>query len=136
VHGGLKQDGNYAGQPIRIAGRTFARGLSTHPETTGEGGRATVEYALERGLAAATRFRAWVGIDDSAEGAGSCAFVVEVRRNGEWEEVFRSEVLRGGQTALEVDADLGGGDRLRLTTTDGGDHIYSDHAVWADARLE
>ncbi|MBM3500636.1 MAG: hypothetical protein FJX74_18420 [Armatimonadetes bacterium] len=136
VHGGLKKDGNYTGEPIRIAGRQFAKGLSTHPETTDRGGRATVEYALERGLAAARRFQAWVGIDDSAQNAGSCTFLVEVERNGQWEKVFESDILRGGQPAAEIDVDITGALRLRLTTTDAGDNIYSDHAEWADARLE
>jgi hypothetical protein len=136
VHGGLKKDANYSGAPITIAGRQFTKGLSTHPETTEQGGRAVVVYSLERGLAAAKRFRAWVGIDDSAQNAGSCTFIVEVERNGQWEKVYESNVLRGGQAAAEVDVDISGASRLRLTTTDAGDNINSDHAEWAEARVE
>jgi len=77
-----------------------------------------------------------VGIDDSAQKAGSCTFIVEVERNGVWEKVAESDVLRGGQPAVEIDADIAGASRLRLTTTDAGDNINSDHAEWAEARLQ
>jgi hypothetical protein len=35
-----------------------------------------------------------------------------------------------------VDVDVTTAARLRLRTTDGGDNIHADHAVWADARVE
>ncbi len=136
VYGTFGRNTGIAGKPLVIGGRAYARGLLTHPNTTPQGGRATVSYALTDGLQAAHWFRALVGIDDSAKAGGSCAFIVEVRRQGQWQEVFRSAVLRGGQPPVEVKADISGADRLRLVVTDGGDNINSDHAAWYDARVE
>jgi len=136
VHGGLKRDTSYQNGLITLHGQQFPKGLLTHPETTPDGGRATVVYALEGGLGKATRFKAWVGIDDSAGNAGSSTFAVEVRHNGQWQRVFESGVLRGGQPAAPVDADITGADQLRLVVTDAGDGINSDHAAWGGAIIQ
>ena len=135
VHGELGRDVSYEGATISLAGRQFATGLITHPKTTAEGGRAEVVYDLGEGLAAARRFTAWVGIDDTAGNAGSCRFAVEVRRGGEWQRVFESDVLRGGDAPVEVDVDLTGAEQLKLIATDAGDDYFSDHAAWGDALI-
>jgi hypothetical protein len=44
-------------------------------------------------------------------------------------------VLRLGPPQ-QVDADITGAAQLRLLTTDGGDNIHCDHAVWAEARIQ
>lgn len=67
---------------------------------------------------------------------GSATFSVEVHRNGAWERVFESPVLKLGDAPQEIDVDISGADSLRLLTTDGGDGIACDHATWARARLE
>jgi len=136
VHGELRRDTNYAGQPIVIGGRPFAKGLSTHPVSAALGGTATVTYTLSRGLSHASRLCAWVGVDDSAEGAGSVTFAVEALRRGEWVRVYESLVCEGGDAPVELRADVTGASQIRLVVTDGGDDHYSDHAVWADVRLE
>ena len=66
---------------------------------------------------------------------GSAVFIVEVFRKGQWERLYESPVLKLGQTQ-EVDVDIAGAEQLRLRTTDGGDNIYGDHAVWAAARIK
>jgi hypothetical protein len=81
------------------------------------------------------RFKATVGIDSAMGTRGSAVFLVDVERDGKWVEVFKSSVLRGGK-ATAVDVDVTTAARLRLRTTDGGDNIHADHAVWADARVE
>ncbi|NPV49019.1 MAG: hypothetical protein HPY69_18915 [Armatimonadetes bacterium] len=136
VHGVLGRDANYVDGPIRLRGRQFARGLSTHPRAREAGGDSVVTYSLPRVLSQARRFRAVVGIDDSAGSAGSCLFRVEAFRNGRWELLFESGVLRGGDEPQQVDLDITGSTLLRLTATDADDNHYSDHAVWAGARLE
>lgn len=136
VHGELKRDTNYSGQPITIQGKQYAHGLSTHPETAEGGGKAEVVYDLKGWLQAAKVFTAIVGIDDSAVGQGSCAFIVELRRQGTWERVYESPVTKGGEAPAEVKVDLAGADAIRLLTTDGGDNINSDHAVWAEALIQ
>jgi hypothetical protein len=136
VHGALGRDRNYGGGAIQLRGKQYARGLSTHARAPETGEDSVVTYALTGGLAQATRLRAVVGVDDSAENAGSCVFLVEALRQGQWERLLETGVLRGGGEIAEVDADVSGATELRLTVTDAGDGHYSDHAVWADARLE
>ena len=136
-HGDLRKDTSYEGALISLRGEKVPKGLLTHPETTAQGGRAFVVYALDGGLAKATRFQARVGIDDSAANAGSAVFIVEVRRNGQWQKVYESGILRGGQpNPPPIDVDISGADRLRLTATDAGDNINSDHAAWAGALVQ
>lgn len=66
---------------------------------------------------------------------GTVVFQVEVERGGAWERVFASAVLRGGESK-EVGVPIAGATRLRLLTTDAGDNINSDHAVWAAPLLQ
>ncbi len=136
AHGGLKRDTNYSGKPIRLHGQTYARGLSTHALADPQGEGATVTYALSGGLAAARRFKALVGLDDTADQRGSCVFIVEVMRQGKWEKLFESPVVRAGQEPAPVDVDVAGATQLRLRVTNAGDSNYSDHATWAEAMLQ
>lgn len=136
VHGGLKRDIGYTGRPITLGGTVYSKGLTTHAETRPGGGGAQVTYALAGGLEAARRFKALVGLDGSADKRGSCAFIVEVLRRGQWEKLFESPVLKGGQSPVAIDVDISGAEQIRLRVTDGGDGISSDHAVWAAAMLQ
>lgn len=140
AHGGLKLDVNYSGGAIQLAGRSYERGVMICPEATGPGGtggKGSVTYMLDGGLNQASRFRAVVGIEDAMKvhKNGSATFAVDLYRQGEWQTAFESRLLRIGQTQ-QIDVPIAGADRLRLRTTDGGDTIHCDHAVWADARLE
>jgi hypothetical protein len=67
-------------------------------------------------------------------GIGSAVFIVEVFRKEKWERLYESPVLKWGDVR-EIAVDTAGAEMLRLTTTDGGDNIYGDHAVWAEARV-
>ncbi len=58
------------GRPLRLAGRTFARGLGAHA-----GSR--VVYRVPAGAA---RFQAWVGVDDEVGEHGSVRFLVQQLR--------------------------------------------------------
>ncbi|NQT85431.1 NPCBM/NEW2 domain-containing protein, partial [bacterium] len=137
VHGGLKRNTNYLGKgPIRLAGKTYAKGLLLHPEATKSGGRAHVTYALAAGLAKAARFLAVVGVDDAAGKQGSVVFIVEARRAGAWQQVYKSAVLLGGGKPAAIDVDIRGADQIRLVVTDAGDTVHSDHAAWAGVRIE
>ena len=137
AHGGLKRDVNYAGNgPVKLGGTPYAKSLMLCPETAGGGGRGHVVYALPGALGKATRLKATVGIDDAMGKRGSAVFLVDVHRGGEWHEVFKSPVLRGGGKPVVLDVEIAGADQLRLRTTDAGDAIHADHAVWAEARIE
>lgn len=136
AHGGLKVDRNYAGTgPVSLAGKRFGHSLLLHPAETPAGGRAEVIYDLPGGLAKAERLRATLGVDDAVKPNGSVVFLVEVERDGQWQKVFESGILRSGE-AREVEVTIAGARRLRLITTDAGDTIHSDHAVWAAPLLQ
>ncbi|MHB8994322.1 MAG: NPCBM/NEW2 domain-containing protein [Armatimonadota bacterium] len=135
AHGGLKRDQTYTGAgTYSIAGQKFERGLLLCPETpTGQG---HVTYLLEGGLSKATVLKAFIGVDDPANKEGSVTFAVEVFRGGKWERVFESKVVRKGEAAQAIEMPMAGAQRLRLLTTDAGDGINSDHACWAEAKLQ
>jgi hypothetical protein len=148
AHGGLTRDACYYGGVIKLSGREYPKGIMLHPEATPTGGLAHATYVLDGGLNQAQRFLAVLGLADPVDARSSVTFAVEVQRNGEvapllakegpgggWERVFESGVLRAGQQQ-EVSVDMAGADRLRLVATDAGDGIDSDHAVWAEARLQ
>jgi hypothetical protein len=134
-----KKDCNHLGDRLSLSGRQYAKGLLLHPDVTPDGkGLGRVVYRLDGDLRRATRFRAVVGIEDAMKvyNLGSATFIVEVHREGRWERVFESPVVRLGDRPLPVDVSIAGADALQLLTTDGGDGIACDHAVWADARLQ
>ena len=109
------------------------------PAKEPDGNRAVAEFALEGRLRNARRLTAMIGIEDQAprdrRGWGTCTFHVEVRRNTAWQRVFESGVIKAGDAPRDVEVDLSGADRIRLITTDAGDGITWDHAVWAAAEL-
>ncbi len=80
----------------------------------------------------ATRFTAEVGEDDSSGTQGSVQFVV----SGDGKVLWKSGVMTCGQPAKKVDVDLTGVKILSLSVNDGGDGENSDHADWADAKIE
>ena len=127
---------NMEGRPITLRGEVFPTGVFVHPGETHEGGRGFAEFALVGGLARATRFKATIGVEDTMQDRGSAVFLVYIRRDGTWQQAHESGILRGGGEIKEVDVDITRADALRLVVTDAGDGIWSDHAVWANARLE
>ena len=132
------KDHNHLGGPISLSGKEYPKGILLHPNVGADGkGLGTVTYSLAGALARIRRFQATIGIDDSVEKyhMGSASFIVEVLRDGKWQRVFESPVLKLGDKPLNVDVDIAGAQSMRLTTTDGGDGISCDHAEWADARL-
>ena len=65
-------------------------------------------------------------------------FLVQVgdAPGGTWKTLYASPVLRGGQEPVSLNLKLGNAKYLHLYTTDAGDGINSDHAVWGNARLK
>ena len=113
----LSVDGN----PLSIGGRLFDRGIGTHARSVW-----TVDLN-----GPATRFSAWVGMDDEKMGCGSAVF--RVRADGRL--LFDSGVMRPGDAAKRVDVDVKGAKRLRLDVGDAGDGSDCDHADWAEAGI-
>jgi hypothetical protein len=117
----LQLDRSAAGRPIRIAGRTYARGLGMHS-------RASVTYQLDGTYRA---FAATAGIDDAVGDAGS----VIVRVYGDDKLLFESPILHGGDEPAQIRVDLTKVLLLRLEVDYADNADAGDQADWAEARL-
>jgi len=125
---------NQEGQPITLGANRYAKGLMLAPPDNSDKA-AFVEYAVPpecRGKC----FKSVIGLEQSAGRNGSVAFRVKAAdAAGDWQTLYESPVLTGGGDALAISVPLPGKARLRLECC-GGQSIDSDHAVWADVRLE
>ncbi|MEV0126104.1 NPCBM/NEW2 domain-containing protein [Streptomyces sp. NPDC050703] len=109
------------GNPITIGGRTYAKGLGVHAPSS-------VEYYAG---AACEKVTASVGVDDEKLTRGTVAFEIWA----DSKKVASTGVLTNAMPAQELSADVTGAQVVRLTVTDGGDGIDSDHADWAEATM-
>ena len=111
------QDGN----PLTINGTVYDKGL-------GMNASAKVEIDTQ---GRCTRFEAQVGVDDEVSGKGSVTFTVL----GDGRQLAATGVVNGGQSAVDLTADITGVHTLGLVVGDGGDGNAFDHADWGLARL-
>lgn len=133
AHNGVKRDTNYHGKGIKIGGKSFERGLMVCP--AGRQGLGVFVVGLKK-TPRVNGLSAWVGIEDAAASMGSSEFIVEARVDGEWERIFKSDVLTTDDEAVEVDVRFPeGAEFVRLITTDGRNGPSADHAIWADVRF-
>ncbi|MBM3473073.1 MAG: hypothetical protein FJX75_07405 [Armatimonadetes bacterium] len=109
------------GNPFRLAGQEYARGIGTHPP----GG-----FWIELG-GHGLRFHAVCGVDDEMGNDGS----VEFRVLGDGKPLW-SAVLRGPDPSVTVDVDLRGVRVLCLEVGTTPDGYGCDHADWCDAWIE
>jgi alpha-galactosidase len=116
-----KADRGVMGQPIAIGGTKFTHGVGTHASSY-------FRVSLNGG---AERFRAQVGLDESAGKQGSVEFII----TGDGRELWRSGVRTGGQPAVPVEVSLAGVQVLGLRVSDGGDGTDHDHADWAESDI-
>jgi alpha-galactosidase len=107
--------------PLFIDGKRFEHGLGTH----------AVSYFRIALGGTAQSFSATVGVDDEVGQQGSVTFEVY----GDGKLLWESGVIRGGDPAKTVSADLHGVKTLVLHVGDGGDDINFDHADWADGKI-
>ncbi len=110
--------------PLKVGEQIYDNGLGTHSIS-----RIRV-YLPDQ----ATGFQAWVGVDNNpatTHGMGSVVFVVKTVE----QELFRSEILRGGGKAVRIDIKLPHSKYVDLIVENGGDGPACDHADWADAKL-
>ena len=135
AHGGMNRDVNYKGNPIRLGGAVYQRGILLCPVR--DLNKGVAEFDLTEGpQRKAKGLTATVGIEDSTHSAGSVEFVVEGKIGSEWKELFKSATMRGDTPPLPIRILFPAGmTMLRLLTLDGGDGINSDHAMWADAKF-
>jgi alpha-galactosidase len=105
------------GHPIKLGGVTYAKGLGTNAPST-------ITYYL---AGRCTTVDSIVGLDDEKTGAGSVTF--EIWADGA--KVADTGLVKRGDPAQTLHADVTGASLLRLIVTDGGDGNTNDHADWA-----
>jgi hypothetical protein len=110
------------GNPIKIGGKAFTRGVGTHPP-------GVIRVKLD---GKTTKFSAMVGIDAESKKAGTAEFQVVVNKK----VIAKSGIMRGGQAAKLIEANLTGVKQVDLVVTIGGDNFGHDHTDWADAKFE
>ena len=106
------------GTPLRVGGKRFERGVGTHANSS-----------LWVEVCGAERFRATVGVDDSAGRKATIQFQVVADGRMLWD----SGIMKSGDPAKSLDVPLKGAKLLLLQVTDGGDGIEFDHGDWANA---
>jgi len=115
---------NCIGQPLRLAGVTYDRGIGDH---AGNGFAAELVYALKPEY---KRFVSLVGIDDQTDGRGSV--IVKVLVDGK--VVVQTCVLRGGELPEPIDVEIPqGAKQLKLVIEDAGDGYGHDDADLVNA---
>lgn len=117
----FRRDLNVDGHPLRLAGRSFDRGLGTQSRTL-------LAYRLSPVDA---RFQALVGLDDGAGPLGSVIFRVLV----DGKERFASPPMSVRDTPKSIDVDLAGAKVLILVTEFGERGEVRDLADWVEARI-
>ena len=112
-----------SGHPLTVKGKVFERGVGTHSESW---------FSLETG-GGALSFEALAGVDDeeAARGKGSVVF----RVYADQKVVADSGVIKAGQPAKAIKADLTGAKMVILQVSDAGDGDSYDHADWCDAHF-
>ena len=109
------------GGPLRIDGVGFAKGLGTNAISS-------VVIDVPSGC---TTFSSDVGVDDSAGTNGSVTFSVLA----DGVPVASTGVMRGGQPAQLLTADITGVKQLTLNVGDAGDGNGHDNGDWGDTEL-
>ncbi len=113
-----RRDRDIEGQPLRLGGQVFSKGLGTHAPSR-------IVFRLD---GAFDRFWSQAGV---AEAGGTAVFQVYLDDT----LVYDSGRLPGNGLVRTVDLPIPTGQVLRLEVTDAGDGISADMANWAGARL-
>jgi alpha-galactosidase len=119
--GGPQANRSVDGRGLSVGGRKFEHGLGTHAASS-------FRVALD---GKGERFTSFVGIDDEVGKQGSVVFSVI----GDGKPLCDSGVMRGGEPAKELNADLRGIKTIILRVGDAGDGLNFDHADWAEAKI-
>ena len=120
------EDRSVLGGRLRHDGSIYLKGLGMHSTSR-------LAYDLPPGY---RRFEAEVAVDEDADTGGSVTFRVFLAGDGgQWNQAYRSPVVRGGERPLRLRIELGEARRIALIVdfADYGDQL--DHADWLNARL-
>jgi hypothetical protein len=115
-----RRDKNFESEPLRIAGKTFRKGLALHSRTE-------LVYRLPGGF---RRLKAAVGIDDAVRPQGKVRLVIGGDEKTLWEGT-----IAGDEPARPLDLDVAGVRRLTILA-DFGDRLGSGNYLdLGDARI-
>ncbi len=120
--GTSRRNRSVEGNPLRIGGQEFERGLGTHAP-------AAFWIQLDGWT---SHFYASVGVDDEV---GRSPASVEFLVVGKGEVLWRSGIMRAGDPPKKVEVLTRGVKKLGLLVTEGPDNNHFDHANWAEARF-
>ncbi|MDP4205408.1 MAG: NPCBM/NEW2 domain-containing protein, partial [Bacteroidota bacterium] len=116
-----KANKSIAGNPLKVAGSSFQRGVGTH---------AVSSFLIDLN-SNAQFFKAQVGVDDEIDnGAGSLEFVVM----GDKKILWRSNPMKKGDAPKDCNLPLTGIKKLALIVLGLGDSS-NDHADWLNAQI-
>lgn len=107
--------------PLKIAGKTFYKGLATPTEKL-------LKVDLNGN---ALRFRALVGLDDASRKTSLVIFSVQA----DGKEVFRSPKMTHGKKARVLDLNVEGVKQLTINIEDEGKSVFADKADFANAYI-
>lgn len=122
------RDRSATGAPLRHRSAWFAKGI-------GMWSNSRLTFAIPEG---AVRFQSQLCIDDAAGDGGSVRFrILSLPRNtdgGALKDLYRSEVIRGGDSAITVDLPVEGQSLVILLVESADQEDVLDLANWLDAR--
>jgi hypothetical protein len=116
-----RRDVSLMGEPLRMKGRTYARGLAVHS-------RCALTYDLGGRY---STFEAVVGFDDVAKGRGR----VDCRVFADDKEIYSNPDLSASGLPVPLKLPVTGADQLRLLVDFGRGQDTGDRVIWANARL-
>jgi len=116
-----RRDRSVANGPIRLEGKTYAKGLGVHSASA-------VSYELGGRY---KQFVAVIGIDDAVRPRGSVVF----RVLADGKEAYNSGAVTGRDEPAAIDVPIAGAQELSLIVDFAQDGDLGDHADWADARV-
>ena len=116
-----RRDVNLLGEPLRMKGHTYARGVAVHS-------RCALTYDLNGRY---STFEALVGFDDDAKGLGR----VDCRVLADGKELYSNPDLQASGALVPLKLNVAGADQLRLLVDFGRGQDTGDRVIWANARL-
>jgi NPCBM/NEW2 domain/Protein of unknown function (DUF1583) len=116
-----RRDVSLVGEPLRMKGRTYGRGLAVHS-------RCALTYDLGGRYAT---FEALVGFDDATKGRGR----VDCRVFADDKEIYSNPDLSAAGAPVPLKLPVTGTDQLRLLVDFGRGQDTGDRVIWANARL-
>lgn len=117
----VRFDENLRGDPIRIGGRNFERGISCHSKTE-------LTYELPEPFAA---LAATIGLDNFVRPRGSVVY----RVTGDGRTLYDSGLITGRDEPQDILVDITGVKTLTLIVDYGEGLDMADHANWGGVRL-